>query len=124
MSLPHAIPRIGPRPVGDADASVSAQRRPSGTFFPVLRRWCNRESPLSWRARHVLAHIAMRVDADDEGRQVAFMGEGTLVEDTGLSLSTVRRAVRELREAGVIKTSPGGVTRGHRHRCNEFEIIG
>jgi DNA-binding FadR family transcriptional regulator len=61
---------------------------------------------------------------DPEGRQVAFMGERRLVEDTGLSQSTVRRAVKELREAGVIKTSPGGVTRGHPHRCNGFELIG
>ncbi len=75
-------------------------------------------------ARHILLHIAKRMQADADGRQVAFMREERLVEDTGLSQSSVRRAIRELRGAGVIKTSLGGVTRGHVHKCNAFELIG
>jgi len=70
-----------------------------------------------------LLQIARRMQADGKGREVAFVGERRLLEDSGLSQSTVRRAVKELRAAGVIKTSPGGVTRGHPHRCNEFELI-
>ncbi len=70
------------------------------------------------------ARRLIALGADVDGRQVAFVGEGRLVEDTGLSQSSVRRAVRELRGAGVIKTSLGGVTRGHPHHCNEFELIG
>ena len=90
----------------------------------MFQTWCRKGSPLTPHARHVLVQIAKRMQADVDGRQVAFMGEGRLVEDTGLSQSSVRRAVRELRGAGVIKTSLGGVTRGHAHRCNEFELIG
>ena len=118
-----SLGQFGPRLISEI-AGVSAQRRPAGPLFRVCQKWCCADSPLGANARHVLVQIARRMDADAEGRQVAFIGEKKLVEDTGLSLSTVRRAVRELREAGVIKTSPGGVTRGHRHRCNEFEIIG
>ena len=123
MSREEAIPFIGPRRIGEGDANVAAQRRPAGPVFQVFQKWCHKESPLTPNGRHVLVHIAKRMQTDTLGRQVAFMGEETLVEDSGLSQSSVRRAVRELREAGVIKTSPGGVTRGHAHRCNEFELI-
>ena len=123
MSQPKAISRIGPRPIGKDDAGV-AQSRPAGPVFRVFQTWCCKVSSLTANARHVLVQIAKRMQADAEGREVAFIGEERLVEDTGLSQSTVRRAVRELRAAGVIKTSPGGVTRGHPHQCNEFELIG
>ncbi len=122
MSQQQAIALIGPRRIGEDDANVSAQRRP-GPVFHVFQKWCNKESPLTPNARHVLLQIGRRMQADGEGREVAFVGERRLVEDSGLSQSTVRRAVRELREAGAIKTSPAGVTRGHPHRCNEFELI-
>ena len=122
MSQQQAIALIGPRRIGEDDANVSAQRRP-GPVFHVFQKWCNKESPLTPNARHVLLQIARRMQADGKGREVAFVGERRLLEDSGLSQSTVRRAVKELRAAGVIKTSPGGVTRGHPHRCNEFELI-
>ncbi len=122
MSQQQAIALIGPRRIGEDDANVSAQRRP-GPVFHVFQKWCNKESPLTPNARHVLLQIARRMQADGKGREVAFVGERRLLEDSGLSQSTVRRAVKELRAAGVIKTSPGGVTRGHAHRCNEFELI-
>ena len=123
MPQPQAISHFGPRPISKDDENVAAQRRPAGPVFQVFQKWCHKESPLTANARHVLVHIAKRMQADGEGRDVAFMGEETLVEDSGLSQSTVRRAVKELRAAGVIKTSPGVVTRGHPHRCNEFELI-
>ena len=123
MSQPKAISRIGPRPIGKDDACV-AQSRPVGPVFRVFQTWCCKVSSLTANARHVLVQIAKRMQPDAEGREVAFIGEERLVEDTGLSQSTVRRAVKELRAAGVIKTSPGGVTRGHPHQCNEFELIG
>ena len=122
MSEMQAISSIGPRRLSDDNASVAARRQ--GALIQVLNTWCCKESPLGANARHVLVQIARRMQADGEGREVAFVGERRLVEDSGLSQSTVRRAVRELREAGVIKTSPGGVTRGHAHRCNTFELIG
>ncbi len=124
MSELQAISSIRPRRVGEDDASVAAQRRTAGPIFQVLEKCCCKGSPLKPNARHVLVQIAKRMQPDAEGREVAFIGEERLVEDTGLSQSTVRRAVRELRAAGVIKTSPGGVTRGHPHQCNEFELIG
>ena len=124
MSQQQATSPIGPRPIDEDDSRVAAQRRPTGPVFQVFQTWCCKGSPLTPHARHVLVHIARRMQADADGRQVAFMGEGRLVEDTGLSQSSVRRAVRELRGAGVIKTSLGGVTRGHAHHCNEFELIG
>ena len=92
-------------------------------MFQVFPKWCCKDSPLTANARHVLVQIAKRMQADDEGRQVAFIGQGRLVEDTGLSQRTVRRAVKELRDAAVIKTSQGGVTRGHPHLCNEYELL-
>jgi len=122
MSQQQAIALIGPRRIGEDDANVSAQRRP-GPVFHVFQKWCNKESPLTPNARHVLLQIARRMQADGKGREVAFVGERRLVEDSGLSQSTVRRAVRELREAGAITASPGGVTRGHAHRCNGFDLI-
>ena len=124
MSQQQATSPLGPRRIGEDDAQVAAQRRPAGPVFWVFQTWCRKGSPLTPHARHVLVQIARRMQADVDGRQVAFMGEGRLVEDTGLSQSSVRRAVRELRGAGVIKTSPGGVTRGHAHHCNQFELIG
>ncbi len=124
MFQQQAIARIGPRPLGEDQTNVAAKRSSAGPVFLVFRKWCCEGSPLKPHARHVLLQIAMRMQQDPEGRQVAFMGERRLVEDTGLSQSTVRRAVKELREAGVIKTSPGGVTRGHPHRCKGFELIG
>ena len=124
MSQQQATTPIGPRPIDEDESRVAAQRRPAGPVFQVFRTWCCKASPLTPHARHVLVQIARRMQADADGRQVAFMREERLVEDTGLSQSSVRRAIRELRGAGVIKTSPGGVTRGHVHRCNEFELIG
>ncbi len=124
MSQQQATSPIGPRRIGEDDARVAAHRRPTGPVFWVFETWCRKGSPLTPHARHVLVHIARRMQADAAGRQVAFMGEGRLVEDTGLSQSSVRRAVRELRGAGVIKTSRGGITRGYRHHCNEFALIG
>ena len=124
MSQQQATSPVGPRPIDGDDTSVAAQRRPTGPVFWVFERWCCAGSPLTPRARHVLVHIAKRLQADADGRQVAFIGEGRLVAETGLSQSSVRRSVRELRSAGVITTSLGGVTRGHAHRCNEFELIG
>ncbi len=124
MSQQQATAPIGLRPIDEDDAHVAAQRRPTGPLFQVFRTWCCKASPLTPHARHVLVQIAKRMQADADGRQVAFVGEGRLVEDTGLSQSSVRRAIRELRGAGVIKTSLGGVTRGHPHHCNEFELIG
>ena len=123
MSQQQAIPRIRPHPIGEDHAGVAAERRPPGPLFRVLTKWCHKDSPLQPNARHVLVQIARRMQADGEGREVAFMGEERLVEDTGLSQSTVRRAVKELREAGVVKTTRGGVTRGHAHHCNRFELI-
>ena len=122
MSPQPAIARIGPRPIGDR-AGVAAQQRPVGPLIYVFQKWCCEESPLTSNARHVLVQIAKRMRADDEGRQVAFMGEKTLVHDTALSQRTVRRAVQKLRVAGAIKTFPGGVTRGHHHHCNGFELL-
>lgn len=124
MSQQRAISVIGPRPICADDAKVAARRRPPGPVFQVFQKWCCKESPLTPNARHVLVQIAKRMQADGDGRQVAFMGERRLVEDTGLSQSTIRRAVKELRVAGVIKTSLGGVTRGRPHQCNEYELIG
>ncbi len=124
MSQLQAISTTGPRRSGEGDANVAARRRPTGPVFQVFQTWCRKESRLTPNARHVLVQIAKRMQPDAEGRQVAFMGERTLVEDTGLSQSSVRRAVKELRVAGVIKTSLGGVTRGYRHQCNEYELIG
>ncbi len=124
MSELRAISPMGPRRLGEHAAPVVARRHPTGPVFRVLKTWCCKGSPLKANARHVLVQIARRMQADGEGREVAFVGERRLVEDSGLSQSTVRRAVKELRETGVIKTAPGGVTRGHRHRCNEFELIG
>ena len=124
MSQQQAISSIGPRRIGEDDAHVVAQRRPPGPVFEVFQKWCCKESPLTPNARHVLLQIVRRMQADADGRQVSFVGEGRLVEDSGLSQSTVRRAVKELGEMGVIKTSLGGVTRGRPHRCNEFELIG
>jgi len=111
----------GPHRIDDDGANVTARRQ--GALIQALNTWCCKESPLGAKARHVLVQIARRMQADADGSQVSFVAEKRLVEDSGLSQSTVRRAVRELREAGVIKTSPGGVTRGHAHRCNEFELI-
>ena len=124
MSQQPATSPTGPRRIGEDDAQVAAQRRPAGPVFLVFQKWCRKGSPLTPHARHVLVQIAKRMQADADGRRVAFMGEGRLVEDTGLSQSSVRRAGRELRGAGAIKTSLGGVTRGHAHHCNEFELIG
>jgi len=124
MSELHAISPIGPRRVDEDDANIAARRRPAGPLFQVLKTWCCKESPLGPNARHVLVQIARRMQADAEGREVAFMGEERLAQDTGLSQRTVRRAVKDLRVAGVIKTSQGGVTRGHHHLCNEYELIG
>ena len=124
MSQQQATTPIGPRPIDEDRAPVAARRHPVGPVFQVFQTWCCKASPLTPHARHVLVQIARRMQADVDGRQVAFIGEGRLVEDTGLSQSSVRRAVRELRGAGVIKTSLGGVTRGHVHRCNQFELIG
>ena len=121
MSEMQAISSIGPRRLSDDNASVAARRQ--GALIQALNTWCCKESPLGANARHVLVQIAKRMQADAEGRQVAFMGEGTLAQDTGLSQRTIRRAVKDLRDAGVIKTVPGGVTRGHHHQCNEFELL-
>lgn len=123
MSELQAISPIGPRRVGDDVANVSARPRPAGPLIQALEKWCRKESPLRPNARHVLIQIARRMEADDDGRQVAFIGEERLTQDAGLSQRTVRRAVKELRDEGVIKTSPGGVTRGHHHRCNQFELL-
>ena len=124
MSELQAISPIAPRRLGEHAAPVVARSRPPGPVFRVLNTWCCKGTPLNANARHVLVQIAKRMQPDAEGREVAFIGEERLVEDTGLSQSTVRRAVKELRDTGVIKTSPGGVTRGHPHQCNEFELIG
>ena len=124
MPQQHAISPIGPRRVGEDATTVAARRRPAGPLFQIFQKWCCKDSPLGANARHVLVQIVKRMDADAAGCQVAFMGERRLVEDTGLSQSSVRRAVKELREARAIKTSQGGVTRGHPHKCNEFELIG
>ena len=99
MSETQAISSIGPRRVGE-DVPNAARRRPAGPLFLVLETWCCRESPLGANARHVLVQIAKRMQANGEGRQVAFMGEETLAQDTGLSQRTVRRAVKDLRDAG------------------------
>ena len=119
----QAISPIGPRRIREGHANVAAQRRPTGPVFQVFQKWCCEGSPLTANARHVLVHIAKRMQGDAEERQVAFMGERRLAQDTGLAQRTVRRMVKELRDAGVIKTSEGGVTRGYQHRCNEFELI-
>ncbi len=123
MSRQQAMSSIGPRRIGEDHKSVATQRRRAGPVFQVFQRWCCKESPLTPNARHVLLQIARRMQADDEGRHVAFMGERRLAHDTGLSQRTVRRAVKDLRDAGVIKTFPGGVTRGHHHQCNGFELL-
>ena len=123
MPQQHAISPIGPRRVGEDATTVAARRRPAGPVFQVFQTWCRKESRLTPNARHVLVQIAKRMQPDADGRQVAFMGQRRLSEDTGLSESTVRRAVKELRVAGVIKTSLGGVTRGHPHLCNEYELL-
>ena len=120
MSQPWAISPIGPRPIGKGSASLAGQRSPVGPLFRVFKEWCHEGSPLTARARHVLVQIAKRMAADDDGRQVAFVGEERLAGETGLSQRSVRRAVQELRDAGALKTHLGGVTRGHPHQCNEF----
>lgn len=81
MSQRQPIPHIGSLPVWDA--GVATQSQPAGPIFRVFQTWCCKGSPLTANARHVLLQIARRMKGDSEGRQVAFMGERRLVEDTG-----------------------------------------
>ncbi len=76
MSQQQATSPLGPRRIGEDDAQVAAQRRPAGPVFWVFQTWCRKGSPMTPHARHVLVHIAKRMQADANGRQVAFMGEG------------------------------------------------
>ena len=84
---------------------------------------CRPGYPLSPSARLVALLIAKRMGKDDNGADVAFMGEQDLAERSGLSARTVRRAMREVVHSGLFKIQRGGVTRGHNHRCRKFELV-
>lgn len=95
---------------------------PRGPVFEVFDRVCSKSSQFTPKARLIALLIAKRMQPDHNGRIVAFMGERDIVERSGLSVRSVRRAVDELRLAGVIATYRGGTTRGRSHRCNGFEL--
>ncbi|MEU1731379.1 winged helix-turn-helix domain-containing protein [Streptosporangium sp. NPDC020145] len=51
-------------------------------------------------------HIARRIEAGDLNPGARLPGERDLAEEYGVALGTVRRAVEELRERGLVVTLP------------------
>jgi GntR family transcriptional regulator len=56
--------------------------------------------------RQVADHIAARIDAGELRPGARLPGERALAEEYGVALGTVRRAVEELRERGLVETLP------------------
>lgn len=52
-------------------------------------------------------HIAARVAAGDLAVGARLPGERDLADEYGVALGTARRAMRELRDRGLVRTLPG-----------------
>ena len=52
-------------------------------------------------------HVAARIAADDLPSGAKLPGERELAETYGVAVGTARRATKELRERGLVKTLPG-----------------
>ena len=57
-----------------------------------------------WQA--VAEHIAARIEAADLPPGARLPGERDLAADYGVALMTARRAIRDLRERGLVRTLP------------------
>lgn len=75
--------------------------------------------PLPSAVKHVALNAATYADA--KGAQV-FPGNERTVADTGLSLSTVKRAYRVLREVGLLERVVEGSRVGRRGVADEYRL--
>jgi DNA-binding transcriptional ArsR family regulator len=66
--------------------------------FAVLPIWLLRSKKFSRNARDVFLHLSSRVNQHG----AAWPSQETLADDSGMGRATVQRALRELREGGLI----------------------
>jgi GntR family transcriptional regulator len=67
-----------------------------------------------WEA--VAAHITARIEAGDLPPGGRLPGERDLAAEYGVALMTARRAIKDLRERGLVRTLPSKGTFVTRHR--------
>ncbi|GAA0953733.1 winged helix-turn-helix domain-containing protein [Nonomuraea longicatena] len=54
----------------------------------------------------VADHVAARIDAGELSPDARLLGERDLAEEYGVAIGTIRRAVKELRDRGLVVTLP------------------
>ncbi len=67
-----------------------------------------------WEA--VAEHLTARIDAGDLPPGARLPGERDLATEYGVALMTARRAIKDLRERGLVRTLPSKGTFVTRHR--------
>jgi GntR family transcriptional regulator len=71
----------------------------------MIVRWEPTEGP-AYLYVQMADHIAARIESGDLPRGARLPGEQALTEEYGVALSTVRRAIEELRGRGLVIVSP------------------
>ncbi len=96
-------------------------RRRAADEPPLRYEWERviRALPLPSAAKHVALNAATYADA--KGAQV-YPGNERTVADTGLSLSTVKRSYRVLREVGLLVRVVEGSRMGRRGVADEYRL--
>ncbi len=96
-------------------------RRRAADEPPLRYEWERviRALPLPSAAKHVALNAATYADA--KGAQV-YPGNERTVADTGLSLATVKRAYRMLREVGLLVRVVEGSRMGRRGVADEYRL--
>lgn len=84
----------------------AAQRRSSVQHVAQVPEWTPDADGPAYTYRRVADHLAARIAAGDLPAGAMLPGERALAESYGVALGTIRRALDELRAAGLVVTLP------------------